>query len=68
MIDSIDQKMIDFFPDYEIENLDERKKNITLIKNLREHFEQEHGINYSEVVIIQMITNKGYSKELILKE
>ena len=44
------------------------EKSLTLIEKLREHFEQEHGIDYATDTIIQMIVNKGYSKESILND
>ena len=44
------------------------EKNLTLIEKLREHFEQEHGIDYTTDAVIQMIVNKGHSRESILNE
>ena len=46
----------------------EGKKSQSLIEKLREHFEQEHGIEYSTDAVIQMIVNKGHSRESILDE
>ena len=44
------------------------KKSLTLIEKLREHFEEAHGIEYSTDAVIQMIMNRGHSRESILKE
>lgn len=46
----------------------EGKKSLTLIEKLREHFEKEHGIDYSTDVVIQMIINRGHSRNSIIKE
>ena len=35
------------------------------IKRLRDHFEDEHGIDYAMEAVIQMITNRGHSLESI---
>ncbi|MFN3655117.1 MAG: DUF1059 domain-containing protein [Candidatus Nitrosotenuis sp.] len=43
-------------------------KSLTLIKKLQEHFENEHGIDYSVDAIIQMLVNKGYTKDSIKNE
>ncbi|MEW6588417.1 MAG: DUF1059 domain-containing protein [Thermoproteota archaeon] len=43
-------------------------ESLTLIKKLQEHFEKEHGIDYSVDAIIQMLVNKGYTKESIKNE
>ena len=43
-------------------------KNIKLLEKLREHFAEEHGIDYTQKVIIQMIVNRGHSLESIRKE
>ena len=50
--------------DFELEG----RKSLMLIEKLREHFENEHGIDYSTDAIIQMIVNKGHSRESIEKE
>ena len=44
------------------------KKSLSLIEKLREHFEEEHGIEYSTDAVIQMIVNKGHSRESIVDE
>ena len=46
----------------------EGKKSLTLIKKLREHMETEHGIDYSVDAIIQMIVNRGHSRDSIRNE
>jgi len=46
--------------------LDE-EKTVGLIKKLRDHFEEEHGIDYTIETVTQMITNRGYSLESIKK-
>jgi len=46
--------------------LDE-EKSVELIKKLRDHFEEEHGIDYTMEAVTQMITNRGYSLESIKK-
>jgi predicted small metal-binding protein len=53
-----------FVCDYKLEG----RKSISLIKKLREHFESEHGIDYSVEAIIQMIVNKGHSRDSIRNE
>jgi predicted small metal-binding protein len=47
-------------------SLDE-EKSVELIKKLRNHFEEEHGIDYTIEAVTQMITNRGYSLESIRK-
>ncbi len=46
--------------------LDE-EKTIGLIKKLRDHFDNEHGIDYTIEAVTQMITNRGHSLESIKK-
>lgn len=41
--------------------------NIEAIKRLRNHFEEEHGIDYPVDAVIQMVVNKGHSLESIKK-
>ncbi len=43
------------------------EKTIGLIKKLRDHFEEAHGIDYTIEAITQMITNRGHSLESIKK-
>ena len=44
------------------------EKNTALLEKLREHFEEEHGIDYTREAITQMIVNRGHSLESIRKE
>jgi predicted small metal-binding protein len=43
------------------------EKSIEQLQKLRDHFEEEHGIDYTIEVVTQMITNKGHSLESIKK-
>jgi len=43
-------------------------KNFALLEKLREHFAEEHGIEYKSEAITQMIVNRGHSLESIRKE
>jgi len=45
----------------------DEEKSIALIEKLRNHFEEEHGIDYTMGAITQMITNRGHSLESIKK-
>lgn len=36
-----------------------------IVRKLKEHFEKEHDIDYSEEAVIQMLVNKGHSRESI---
>lgn len=47
--------------DFELEG----DNSLSLIKTLRDHFENEHGIDYSVDAVIQMLVNKGYSRSSI---
>ncbi len=49
--------------DYEINE----EKTVGLIEKLRNHFEEEHGIDYTVEAVIQMIQNRGHSLESIKK-
>ena len=44
------------------------KKSISLIKEMIKHFDEAHGIEYSVEAVIQMIVNKGHSRESIRNE
>ncbi len=46
----------------------QEEKTFTMIKQLREHFEEEHGIDYSVDAVIQMIVNRGHSRDSITKD
>ena len=37
----------------------------SLIEKLRNHFEEEHGIDYPTDAVIQMVVNKGHSLDSI---
>jgi len=50
---------------FECEFALDEEKTIGLIKKLRDHFEEEHGIDYTVEVVTQMITNRGHSLESI---
>ena len=38
-----------------------------LVEQLRSHFDEEHGIDYDSEFLIQMVINKGHSRESIAK-
>lgn len=46
----------------------EGQKNLALIEQLRTHFHDEHGIDYSKEVVIQMLINRGHSRDSIILE
>ena len=52
---------------FECEYALDEEKGIELIKKLRDHFEEEHGIDYTIEAVTQMITNRGHSLESIKK-
>ncbi len=52
---------------FECEFALDEEKTIQLIKKLRDHFEEEHGIDYTVEAVTQMITNRGHSLESIRK-
>ncbi|WP_100181902.1 DUF1059 domain-containing protein [Candidatus Nitrosotenuis aquarius] len=41
------------------------EKSLSMIKKLRDHFENEHGIDYSVDAVIQMLVNKGHTRDSI---
>ncbi len=43
-------------------------ESLSMIKKLKDHFEHEHGIDYSVDAIIQMLVNKGYTRDSIRNE
>ena len=45
----------------------DKAKTVGTIKKLRDHFEEEHGIDYTVEAVTQMITNRGHSLESIRK-
>ena len=46
----------------------EGPKSIPTLEKLREHFESEHGIDYSKDAVIQMVVHKGHSRDSIKNE
>ncbi len=52
---------------FECEYAVEEECDTKLIEQLRSHFEAEHGINYSTEFVIQMVMNKGHTRESITK-
>ena len=52
---------------FECEFVLDEEKSMEELKKLRDHFEEEHGIDYTKEVVTQMITNRGYSLESIKK-
>ena len=53
---------------YECDLVLDEELTIGLIKKLRDHFEEEHGLDYTMGAVTQMITNRGHSLESIKKE
>lgn len=52
---------------FECEYVLDEEKTVGLIQKLRDHFEEEHGIDYTVEAVTQMITNRGHSLESIKK-
>ena len=52
---------------FECEYILDEEKSLGLIEKLRDHFEEEHGIDYTIEAVTQMITNRGHSLESIKK-
>ena len=52
---------------FECEYVIDEAKTIATIEKLRNHFEEEHGIDYTVEAVTQMITNRGHSLESIRK-
>jgi predicted small metal-binding protein len=52
---------------FECEFILDGEKTVGLIEELRNHFEEEHGIDYTIEAITQMIQNRGHSLESIRK-
>ena len=52
---------------YECELILDEELTAGLIEKLRDHFEEEHGLDYTIEVVTQMITNRGHSLESIKK-
>lgn len=52
---------------FECEYVIDEAKSIATVEKLRNHFEEEHGIDYTVEAVTQMITNRGHSLESIRK-
>ncbi len=52
---------------FECEFVLDEEKSLVELKKLRDHFEEEHGIDYTIEAVTQMITNKGHSLNSIKK-
>jgi len=52
---------------FECEFILDGEKTVGLIEKLRNHFEEEHGIDYTIEAVTQMIQNRGHSLESIRK-
>jgi len=52
---------------FECKYIIDEAKSIATIEKLRNHFEEEHGIDYTVEAVTQMITNRGHSLESIRK-
>ncbi|MDH5430545.1 MAG: DUF1059 domain-containing protein [Nitrosopumilus sp.] len=52
---------------FECEFILDGEKTVGLIEELRNHFEEEHGIDYTIEAVTQMIQNRGHSLESIRK-
>jgi predicted small metal-binding protein len=52
---------------FECEYILDAEKTVSTIEKLRNHFEEEHGIDYTIEAVTQMITNRGHSLESIRK-
>lgn len=52
---------------FECEFVLDEEKSMNELKKLRDHFEEEHGIDYTIEAVTQMITNKGHSLDSIKK-
>ena len=50
---------------FECEFVLDEAKTVGTIKKLRDHFEDEHRIDYTVEAVTQMITNRGHSLESI---
>ncbi len=50
---------------FECEFVLDEEKSLVELKKFRDHFEEEHGIDYTIETVTQMITNRGHSLESI---
>ena len=52
---------------YECDLALDEELTVGLIEKLRNHFEEEHGLDYTIEAVTLMITNRGHSLESIKK-
>ncbi len=52
---------------FECEFVLDEEKSLVELKKFRDHFEEEHGIDYTIETVTQMITNRGHSLQSIKK-
>ncbi len=52
---------------FECEFTLDEEKSLVELKKFRDHFEEEHGIDYTIEAVTQMITNRGHSLDSIKK-
>ena len=52
---------------YECDLVLDEELTMSLIDKLRDHFEEEHGLDYTIEAVTHMITNRGHSLESIKK-
>ena len=52
---------------YECDQVLNEELTMGLIEKLRDHFEEEHGLDYTIEAVTQKITNRGHSLESIKK-
>ena len=52
---------------YECDLVLDEELTMGLIEKLRDHFEEEHELDYTIEAVTQMITNRGHSLESIKK-
>ncbi len=52
---------------FECEFVLDEEKSLVELKKFRDHFEEEHGIDYTIEAVTQMITNRGHSLDSIKK-
>ena len=52
---------------YECDLMLDEELTVGLIEKLRNHFEEEHSLDYTIEAVTQIITNRGHSLESIKK-
>lgn len=52
---------------FECEFALDEEKSLAELEKFRDHFEEEHGIDYTIEAVTQMITNRGHSLDSIKK-